>query len=184
MAAALDRRTGCVWEGKGVTEIPIRSHQESLTVAACPEALYDLVCDISRTGEWSPVCTGCWWDDDAQAGKVGAWFTGRNELPGRTWETRSQVVVAERGREFAWVVGGHFVRWGFSMVPVDAGTVLTESWEFLPEGIAMFEGKYGTEAAAQILDRTRQALEGIPRTLATIKRIAEASSDALEPRTR
>ena len=37
---------------------------------------------------------------------MGAWFTGRNEVPGRTWETRSKVVAADRGREFAWVVGG------------------------------------------------------------------------------
>ncbi len=57
--------------------------------------------DITRTGEWSPDCTSCWWDDEFGAGQVGAWFTGRNELPNRTWETRSGLVAAERGREFA-----------------------------------------------------------------------------------
>ncbi len=81
----------------------IRHHQESLTVQASAQTLYDLVSDITRTGEWSPVCTSCWWDDEANAGQPGAWFTGHNELPHRSWETRSQVVAAEPGREFAWV---------------------------------------------------------------------------------
>ena len=41
----------------------IRSHQESVTVEASAETLYDMVSDITRTGEWSPVCRSCWWDD-------------------------------------------------------------------------------------------------------------------------
>lgn len=138
------------------------------------ETLYDLISDITRTGEWSPVCASCWWEDDGDAGQAGAWFTGRNELPYRTWETRSQVVVAERGREFAWVVGGNAVRWGYTLGPAENGTTLTESWDFLPGGIAMFEEKYGEKAPAQIADRTQQALDGIPKTLAAIKRIAES----------
>lgn len=154
----------------------IRTHQESVTVEASAEGLYDLVSDITRTGEWSPVCTSCWWDQGAEAGRVGAWFTGRNELPHRTWETRSVVVVAERGREFAWVVGGSFVRWGFTLTPAPTGTVLTESWEFLPGGIAMFEDKFGDDASVQIADRTQLALDGIPATLQAIKRIAEVST--------
>jgi hypothetical protein len=165
-----------------MNQISIRQHQESVTVQASAETLYDLVSDITRTGEWSPVCTSCWWDDEDSAGQVGAWFTGRNELPHRTWETRSQVVAAERGREFAWVVGGSFVRWGFTLTPADAGTTLTESWEFLPAGIAMFEEKFGDGASVQITDRTQQALDGIPKTLAAIKRIAESSAANEEAR--
>lgn len=164
-----------------MSEPSIRRYQESVTVLAPAEALYDMVSDITRTGEWSPVCTSCWWDEEAQAGQVGAWFTGHNELPDRTWETRSEVVVAERGREFAWVVGGSFVRWGFTLVPAGLLTTLTESWEFLPGGIAMFEEKFGDEANAQITDRTQQALVGIPKTLAAIKQIAESTTEAGEP---
>ncbi len=149
-------------------------HQESVTVQVSAETLYDLISDITRTGEWSPVCTSCWWEDDDDAGRVGAWFTGRNELPHRTWETHSQVVAAERGREFAWVVGGNAVRWGYTLSPAENGTTLTESWDFLPGGIAMFEEKFGDKAPAQIADRTQQALVGIPKTLAAIKRIAES----------
>ncbi len=163
-----------------MTETPARTHQQSIMIVATPEALYDLVSDITRTGEWSPVCTACWWDEPGEAGRVGAWFTGHNELPHRTWDTRSEVVAAERGREFAWVVGGSFVRWGFTLAAVETGTALTESWEFLPGGIAMFEEKFGDDARVQIADRTQQALDGIPKTLRAIKRIAESSTDASE----
>jgi len=144
-------------------------------VQASAQTLYDLVSDIGRTGEWSPICTACWWDDETTAGEVGAWFTGRNVLPERTWESRSQVVVAEPGREFSWLVGSKYVRWGYTFAGVDGGTILTETWEFLPEGIAMFEERYGSEAAAQIADRTEQARSGIPKTLAAIKQIAEST---------
>ncbi|MEJ7635572.1 SRPBCC family protein [Aeromicrobium sp.] len=152
-----------------------RRHEASIGVIAPAETLYDMVSDITRTGEWSPVCASCWWDDATEAGRVGAWFTGRNVLPSRTWETRSMVVAAKHGREFAWTVGGNFVRWGFTLAPAGTGTTLTESWEFLPDGIAMFEEKFGDQAPFQISDRTQQALHGIPSTLAAIKRIAESS---------
>lgn len=147
--------------------------QDSLVVAAEPTALFDLVTDIGRTGEWSPICTGCWWDDPAEAGRVGSWFTGRNETPQRTWETRSKVVVADRPREFAFEVGDGFVRWGYSFRAADEGTIVTESWHFRAAGIAMFHDKYGEQAPSEIAERTRAARTGIPATLAAIKRIAE-----------
>ncbi len=40
----------------------------------------------------------------------------------------------------------------------------------------MFEEKYGDDARVQITDRTQQALDGIPKTLRAIKRIAESST--------
>ncbi|MEG9247170.1 SRPBCC family protein [Arthrobacter sp. Soc17.1.1.1] len=159
-----------------MSQTEIRHYQESVTIQASADSIYDLVSDITRTGEWSPVCARCWWEDDVSAGQVGAWFTGRNELPHRTWETRSQVVAAERGREFAWVVGGDRVRWGYTLALAGTGTTLTESWDFLPGGIAFFDEKFGEDAPAQIDDRTRQALDGIPTTLAAIKRIAESGT--------
>ena len=158
-----------------MTHPPVPAHEQSVRIQATPEALYDLVSDVTRTGEWSPVCTACWWDDAGQADQIGAWFTGHNELPERSWETRSQIVAADRAREFAWIVGGRFVRWGFTFDGDGPSTTLTESWHFLPDGIAMFHEKHGDRATAEIDERTRQAHDGIPRTLEAIKRIAESS---------
>ena len=148
-------------------------YAESVVVATSPQQLYDLVSDVTRTGEWSPTCAACWWDEGAGP-QVGSWFTGRNETPDRTWETRSQVVAAEPGREFAWLVGGRLVRWSYRMEPVEGGTRLTESWEFLPAGLELFAERYGDDAEAQVADRTAAAHRGIPATLARIKEIAEA----------
>jgi hypothetical protein len=149
------------------------SHSDSILVARSAECLYDMVSDVTRIGEWSPVCKACWWDAGSSA-RAGDWFTGRNTTADRTWETRSEVVVAERGREFAFVVGGSYVRWGYTFTVVGEGTRVTESWEFLPEGIAMFEEKFGADAQTQISSRTEAAHDGIPVTLAALKRTAEA----------
>ncbi|MCO1338866.1 polyketide cyclase [Kocuria polaris] len=152
-----------------------RTHRDSILIKATREELYAMLSDVTRTGEWSPVCQECWWDDDGGPW-VGAWFTGRNVVPHRTWETRSQVVVAEPGREFAWLVGEGYVRWGYQFDEGDVPgmTRLTETWEFTTAGMEFFVERFGDDAPAQIEDRTRQALEGIPETLASIKTVAEA----------
>jgi hypothetical protein len=149
------------------------SFSASLIVARSPEDLYDMVSDVTRMGEWSPVCKACWWDEGAGP-QVGAWFTGRNELPEWTWETRSQVVIADRGREFAFAVGGSSTRWGYTFSPVEGGTRVTESWELLPAGLARLEERFGEDASTEIAGRAEAARTGIPITLAAIKRCAEA----------
>jgi len=149
-----------------------RTHSESIVIDASPDAVYDLISDVTRTGEWSPICKECWWDEGA-TGAVGDVFTGRNVLPERTWETRCTVIAADRGREFGWIVGDSFVRWTYRMEPEGPGTRLTEAWEFLPNGIKMFHDRFGDDAEAQIANRTAHAHRSIPRTLAAMKRIAE-----------
>lgn len=149
-------------------------HRESLVVAGSPEQLYDMVADVTRMGEWSPICRACWWDE-GDGPRAGAWFTGLNRTAEREWETRSQVETAERGREFAFLVGGSWVRWGYTFRPVEGGTELTESWEFLPAGLARFRERYGEDADAQVADRTAAARSGIPATLAAIRHAVESA---------
>jgi hypothetical protein len=146
---------------------------DSVHVSIEPDQLYAMVSDVTRTGEWSPVCRACWWDE-GDGPRVGARFTGRNETPERTWESRNEVVAADPGREFAWEVNRGWVRWGFTLEAADGGTRLTESWTFLPRGIAGFREKFGETADAQIADRSAAALHGIPVTLAALKKAAES----------
>ena len=146
---------------------------ESIVISRSPEDLYDMVSDVTRMGEWSPVCKACWWDEGSGP-EVGSWFTGRNVLPERTWETRSEVVVADRGQEFAFVVGGKYARWGYTFAPVEGGSDVTESWEFHPDGIAKFKERLGPDAESQIDNRSEAARSGIPATLRAIKQAAEA----------
>ena len=149
-------------------------HQASITINCTPEDLYDLLADISQMGRWSPVCTGGTYDDD------GEWFTGTNAMGAATWETRCRVVVAEHGREFAFINHGldgrvEMVRWGFQLEPVgDGATEVTETWQVLPD---YADGLGADEASARgVLDMMREAaLEGMPQTLAALKADAEAA---------
>lgn len=148
---------------------------DSVVVNVDADQLYALVSDVTRMGEWSPQCRACWWDEGGGP-TVGTYFTGRNDDGKRTWETRSRVVAADPGREFAWVVNDGWVRWGFTIEPVtdpDGGSRLTESWAFQPAGIEGFHGRFGEHADEQIVIRTKAAKEGIPVTLAAIKHSAE-----------
>ena len=152
------------------------TYSESVVIARSPGDLYEMVSDVTRMGEWSPVCTACWWDEGSGP-TVGAWFTGHNELPDRDpWETRSLVVAASPGKEFAFTVGGTWTRWGYSFTPVPGGTQVTESWEVLPDGVKRFHDRFGADAAAQLGNRFEAARTGIPETLRALKRAAEGGS--------
>jgi len=158
--------------GKNVQKEEL-NYSESILIERSAVDLCDMVSDVTRMGEWSPVCKYCWWDEGDSA-RVGAWFTGHNESPERTWETRSQVSVAERGRQFAFLVGQAWIRWGYVFSRKKTATVLTESWDCLTAGVDRFHQRYGADAPAQIQDRIKTAHEGIPTTLAAIKRSAES----------
>jgi hypothetical protein len=149
-------------------------HSGSLVISRSPEELYDMIADVTGMGEWSPMCQACWWEEGGGP-RMGATFTGRNGQGERTWETRSEVVAADRGREFAWVVAEPptRARWGYTFAPVDGGTEVTETWELPPEGAAFFEKRFGDDAPQEIATRGDWAREGIRATLGAIKGTAE-----------
>lgn len=147
---------------------------DSTFVARTPEDLYDLVSDITRMGEWSPICKQCWWDE-GEGPRVGAHFTGRNVTAENTWETRSEIVAADRGRAFGWDVSEGMVSWRYNFEPAEGGTTLTESWTFHPFGREKFREWLGDGADAAIAARVEAAHTGIPLTLAAIKKSAESA---------
>lgn len=149
-----------------------RKRSESVTIAASPETLYAMVSDVTRMGEWSPVCKECWWDDESRG--VDAWFTGRNVTETNTWETKSKVVADEPSREFAFAVNGDRTRWGYTFEAVDGGTLVTESWEILPAAEPSYAERFGDGAEEEIAKRADGASSGMRDTLDAIKRVAEA----------
>lgn len=152
--------------------------RESLTIDASAEEIYDLLADISAMGRWSPVCTGGRYDDDDHT-----WFTGDNAIGEFTWQTRCRVVVAERGREFAFVNHGidgqhELVRWGFTLRAADSGgTEVTQTWEVLPtyaDGFAA-EGDAAGDLTQRLVGMKAMAETGMPETLTNLKTEAERS---------
>lgn len=147
---------------------------DSVTIAASPAEVYDLVSDVTRTGEWSVQCRRAEWDSDDRGD--GATFTGHNCRGEREWSTVSEVTAARPGEEFSWRVTSSGTRWGFRMEPVNRredATVLTEFTAFTGEGEAYFRQKFGDDAAAQEADRRDAATYGITDTLQNIKGILE-----------
>ena len=100
-------------------------HREaSIEINASPEAVYDLVSDLPRMGEWSPENMGGEWQGSG-SGKVGGRFIGHNRAGERTWSAPVMVTQAERGRCFAFVIGpddGPYVRWTYRLEPSGTGT--------------------------------------------------------------
>lgn len=149
------------------------TYSESIRINASPQQVWDVVTDIGRTGEWSPICRTCWWKEPATGPEVGAWFHGRNEAGDQVWETESLVVAADEPKEFAWMVAGNAVRWSYVLTPEGDGTTLTESWAVQPAGFEAFREMFGDDWEAQLEVRREAALSGIPATLKAIKKIVE-----------
>ncbi|WP_300678728.1 SRPBCC family protein [Nocardioides sp.] len=156
--------------------MPTLTYSASVTVAAAPEEVYALFSDVTRTGEWSPVCHEVVWDDGAVA-EVGASFLGRNEVAGRTWETRNEVLVAD-GTTFGWSTGPGIASWTYAVTagPEEGTAVLTESWEFSEEGQATIRVKYPERADTIIAGAPGNAEAGITATLAAMKQILEPAA--------
>jgi len=108
----------------------IATHEASIEIAATPQAVYELVSDVTRMGEWSPEAIGADWIDGG-VGKVGDWFDGHSKSGDREWTRACEVACAEPGKDFTFVVGGveeNCTWWSYEMQPVEGGTRLTERW--------------------------------------------------------
>jgi hypothetical protein len=149
-------------------------HSDSISVDASPEAVYALVADVTRIGEFSPVCKSAQWLDDEHTT-----FSGDNVLPDMQWTTICRVDVAEPGREFTFTNVGskaelELVRWSYAFAPADGATTVSEHWEVLP-GYADFWDSLKSDAKLEdyldsVVARTHA---GMAETLANIKATAE-----------
>lgn len=143
-----------------------------------------MVSDVTRMGEWSPVCAACEWIDDFST-SVGAVFVGHNVTPGQSWDMRCKVFVADRGREFAFATigtpGGDdtdengMTRWGYTFTAVESGTEVEESWELTPSGLQTVSAMPPEQRKGIVEVVMPNTLSGMEETLAHLKRVAEVS---------
>ena len=148
---------------------------ESVTISATAEALYDLVSDVARMGEWSPEAIGA-----RGAGErltVGNGFVGFNRRGPVIWWTYCRVLQAERGRRFAFDVDFGPIalsRWTYEFQATpDGGTKVVETWLDRREGLVGLPVK----ALGQILipgDRAAHNRASMRTTLERLKLAAEA----------
>ena len=146
-------------------------HEVTVEIAAPPDAVYDLVSDLTRMGEWSPEAVGGQWLDGG-SGRVGDWFEGHNRSGEREWQRECQVAEADPGRAFTFVVGGieaNCTWWSYELEPTATGTTLTERWWMVNKTPAM---QAATEQ--QFADRVVLTRSMLDTTLAAMKQTAEA----------
>ncbi|MCH9037559.1 MAG: SRPBCC family protein [Chloroflexi bacterium] len=142
-------------------------------IKAPPERVYELVSDVTRMGEWSPECYRCRWLGGAGGPVAGARFKGYNRRGWLRWWTTCTVTKAESGQAFAFETHslpfkGVQTRWRYQMEPSEGGTLLTESFQVLWHFRIVIRLAFGGSRRRQA-----QMEEGVRRTLAHIKAIAE-----------
>lgn len=152
-----------------------RQGEVRVHIDAPPDAVWSLVADLERMGEWSPECYQVQWlDGAASPATPGARFQGWNRYDEMRWSVICEVKTAEPGRELAWSTmedNRELVRWRYLFEPADGGTELVESFEvvWLPPAAA-----YGEDVLMRDRDRRRE--EAMCVTFARIKDIAEGAA--------
>lgn len=142
------------------------------TIAASPEALYDIVTDVTRIGELSPECRSAEWVGKSDGPVVGARFKGSNELGESKWNTKPTVTAATRGEVFEFKVPmGFGPTWRYEFHATAEGTRVVESVRQSkpsPWFIRRAQRKAGVH------DRAANVTEGMEATLANLERVATA----------
>ncbi len=149
-------------------------HEASVEIAATPEAVYSLVSDVTRMGEWSPENVGADWTSDTPS-THGATFEGHNRIDEREWSVPCTVTAAQSPVCFEWVTRpddpeGPYVRWTYRMAPNDAGgTLLSEVWDVLALPPTLRD-----LSSEQLAARADVVRAGMAATLQAIKTAAES----------
>src|SRR5262245_25411777 len=93
-ARSYRRRREACWGSTSARQVQKRG-RTSVDVAAAPDAVWDVVADVTRVGEWSHECVGAEWLDGATAAAPRARFRGRNRSGLFRWGRTCEIVTAE-----------------------------------------------------------------------------------------
>lgn len=113
-----------------------RQCEASIAIAAPPEAVWSVIADVTRVGEWSGECRGCAWVGGTDTLAPGARFRGRNRRGGLRWTRLNEVVAVDEPHEMVWrtIPSGPYpdsVEWRLRLTEDAAGTLVSESFRVL-----------------------------------------------------
>lgn len=147
-------------------------------IQASPDALYEVVADVTRTPELSPEVAACEWLDGATGPAVGVRFRARNHAGrGPDWHNTPVITVADPGREFAFSrteKGAGTIVWRYVFTPEGTGTRVTESYE-VTTPVTLF-GWFIISVIYGNKDRRSDLRRGMTQTLERLATLAETSS--------
>jgi hypothetical protein len=107
-------------------------------ISAAARALWRVIADPTRTGEWSHECYHVAWLSGAAA--AGARFRERNRSGWQRWSRICEVTAADPPHQIAWrtiptPLFPHSSDWRITLEPAGTGTQITQTFEvtrFLP----------------------------------------------------
>lgn len=146
----------------------------SRTISASPDAVWAMVSDLPRMGEWSPENTGGSWRGGATGPAVGARFKGANARGRRRWSTQVVVTECQPGQCFAFDVraGGLAVgSWRYDLEPADGGCRVTETFTDRRGRTIVYLGTL----VSGVQDRATHNRAGMEQTLANLATAAEVT---------
>ncbi len=143
-------------------------------VAAHIDAVWEVVRDVTRVGEWSHECVGAAWIGDSTGPVPGARFRGRNRAGAIRWGRVCEIVAADPYR-FVWrtvptALYPDSSEWTISLDKMDGGTAIEQSFR-VTRAPKVLDGIYATLVPGH-RDRTAALV-------ADLERLGEAASSSV-----
>jgi len=108
-------------------------HAEAMSDAP-PGAVWQIVADVTRTGQWSHECRRASWLGPAATPAPGARFRGSNRSGWLRWRRVCEILTADPPQELAWrtlstPLYPDSTQWRIALQPAGTGTRITETYQ-------------------------------------------------------
>ncbi|WOC12695.1 SRPBCC family protein [Gordonia sp. MP11Mi] len=147
--------------------------EDSIEIDASPEAVWAVISDLKRMGQWSPQCKKM----VVFGGEVkqGARTLNVNRRGPLVWPTSAKVVAFEPNREIAFRITENHTVWSYTIEPTTTGSRVTEK--------RTAAGGKTTAVSSFLVDKVfggndsfeDELRAGIRETLGKVKRAAESA---------
>ena len=149
--------------------------ETSVVIDAPAPRVWEIVADVTRVPEWSPVCHAVEWIDGSSAAVPGARFRGHNRLNGARWSRDCVITEAEPGTVLAFSTlfkGQESTRWRYRLEGDGPTTTVSEAYQvvMMPRWVRMFRRLPGAIAKTE-----RDTAQNLSTSLERLKAIAESN---------
>lgn len=147
--------------------------EESIEINAPAEAVWSVISDLKRMGEWSPQCKKMF----IRGGNVGVGTRtiNINRRGPLVWPTTSKVIRFEPNKALSFRVSENHTVWSYAITPSGDGVTLTEKREAANGETTAVSNFLVDKFMGGIPNFEAELRLGMAETLSKIKRAAEAA---------